>query len=391
MPDRPIIAHCLEYSIREYGGVEVLVQKLLEALAKDFRIVLVSSDPEGSLEGTPWGALVERHFPLSMFTGSRKASEKFASSLRACGVELAHFHGATYAFGVRVFNRCAMIHVHKAGIPVVFTNHGAFTIFDYCAPYRPLWMKLASLPAVWLSKIHAVTHCEMEIAVSRNDMNNLRRWYWPVKGKFSVLYHSKLAAEEMPPSAAARKPVILYVGTIGYRKGHIFLAKAFAAIAQRHPGWRLVLAGRKGEPRFLSPILEVRDRAGLADRLLLEHELSNKAVAELMRTSAIFAMPSLYEGLGLSLQEALYRGCACVASRVGGIQDLIEDGVNGLLVPPGDADALAGALEKLIADSKLRGRFSEAARPSVLEKGMTAPQMVENYLKIYRQILDQKS
>jgi hypothetical protein len=54
-------------------------------------------------------------FSLPVFTGSRMASEKFASSLKACGVELAHFHGATYAFGGRVFNRCTMIHVHRAG------------------------------------------------------------------------------------------------------------------------------------------------------------------------------------------------------------------------------------------------------------------------------------
>jgi glycosyltransferase involved in cell wall biosynthesis len=77
-----------------------------------------------------------------------------------------------------------------------------------------------------------------------------------------------------------------------------------------------------------------------------------------------------------------------VASRAGGIQDLIEDGLNGLLVPPGDVDALANALEKLIADGKLRERLSGAARPSVLEKGMTAPQMVENYKAVYHPILD---
>jgi glycosyltransferase involved in cell wall biosynthesis len=79
-----------------------------------------------------------------------------------------------------------------------------------------------------------------------------------------------------------------------------------------------------------------------------------------------------------------------VASRAGGIQDLIEDGLNGLLVPPGDVDALANALEKLIADGNLRKRLSEAARLSVLEKGMTAPQMVENYKAVYHPILAAK-
>jgi glycosyltransferase involved in cell wall biosynthesis len=98
-------------------------------------------------------------------------------------------------------------------------------------------------------------------------------------------------------------------------------------------------------------------------------------------------MPSLYEGLGLSLQEALFQGCACVASRVGGIPELIEDGVNGLLVPPRDTNALAAGLDRLINDDVLRRTLSERAPMSMLQKGMNAKQMVRRYTVLYQGIL----
>ena len=97
-------------------------------------------------------------------------------------------------------------------------------------------------------------------------------------------------------------------------------------------------------------------------------------------------MPSLLEGLGLSLQEALFYGCACVGSRVGGIPELIDNGANGLLVSPGNADELAVALDRLISDAALRHRLRARAPSSILEKGMTAEQMVKNYEALYARI-----
>ncbi len=100
-------------------------------------------------------------------------------------------------------------------------------------------------------------------------------------------------------------------------------------------------------------------------------------------------MPSLREGLGLALQEALANGCACVGSRIGGIPDLIQDGDNGLLVEPGNVEQLAAGLERLIGDDALRSRFRARAPKSILEKEMTAEKMVAKYENLYRKILGQ--
>ncbi len=135
--------------------------------------------------------------------------------------------------------------------------------------------------------------------------------------------------------------------------------------------------------------------------LIAEHKLekqiqllgprSDEELHEWLKESAIFAMPSLYEGLGLSLQEALLHGCACIGTRCGGVTDLIQDGDNGLLVPAGEVAALADALKQLMRDNALRERFSARASQSVLNKGMTADKMVQAYEQLYSEILSRRT
>ena len=106
-----------------------------------------------------------------------------------------------------------------------------------------------------------------------------------------------------------------------------------------------------------------------------------------METGSIIALPLLQEGLGLSLQEALFHGCVGIGSRAGGIPELIDDGINGLLVPPGDVAALSSALDRLMSDSGLLERMRAQTRPSILRKGMTAAAMVQNYVELYQKLL----
>ena len=129
----------------------------------------------------------------------------------------------------------------------------------------------------------------------------------------------------------------------------------------------------------------------LENQLYLDGPCSDEELRAWFTTSAIFAMPSLYEGLGLSLQEAQFYGCACVGTRCGGVTDLIQDGDNGLLVDAGQVEPLTDALEKLMSDPALRERFSRRGPQSVLEKGMTAGSLVEAYERLYGELLNQNA
>jgi glycosyltransferase involved in cell wall biosynthesis len=248
-------------------------------------------------------------------------------------------------------------------------------------------MKLALLPPAWLSKQIILAHLRCEVAVSQNDFHNLRRWYPGFQNKFRWIYHSRLHGTP-PPENLDRKKTILCAGTIGPRKGQPLLAEAFSRVAKKFPDWQLVFIGRGDDNDSLRRMHEIIAREKLESQVQMLGSRSDDELRDWLRQSAIFAMPSVYEGLGLSLQEAQFYGCACVATRCGGTADLIEDGDNGFLVPVGEPVPLADALEKLMGDEKLRGRFSRRAPQSVLEKNMTAGKMAETYEKLYMEILN---
>jgi glycosyltransferase involved in cell wall biosynthesis len=109
-------------------------------------------------------------------------------------------------------------------------------------------------------------------------------------------------------------------------------------------------------------------------------------VAPFLRAADVFAFPSEVEALGLSLLEAAACGLACAASRTGGIVDIVEDGVNGLLFGPREAPALVGALRALLDDGALRARLGQAARRTVVER-FGQEQSARRYLTLFSEVL----
>ena len=196
-------------------------------------------------------------------------------------------------------------------------------------------------------------------------------------------YHSLLPAEAVPLSAQPREPVVLCAGTIGGRKGQTTLAEAFARIAHRHPQWRLDFVGRTELSQDAERIRVCAAQHGLADRICLLGAMSHEQTLARMSRASIFAIPSLQEGLGLALQEALYCGCVGVGSRVGGIPELLDEENNGLMAAPGDVAGLSAALDRLMSNPPLLEKLRAESRPSILRKGMTVEAMVESYRDLY--------
>jgi glycosyltransferase involved in cell wall biosynthesis len=381
------IALCLEYPIDQHGGTEVLVSELIKGLAGRHEILLVSHDDGAALAKSRIAPFVKEHISFSPAPVSARRARELAEKITRAKPDIVHFHfGGNYAWGNRMFWNCPVFYFKKSGVPVVSTNHGAFSITEgYCGEHRKLLRAALFLPA-WFSKQAVLAHLRCEIAVSQNDFNNLRRWYPPLRGKFRWIYHSRLHGTP-PPENSGREKTILCAGTIGSRKGQPLLTEAFARVAKKNPDWRLVFIGRGDDNDSLRQIHQIIAREQLENQVRLLGARRDDELRDWLRQSAIFAMPSVYEGLGLSLQEAQFYGCACVATRCGGTADLIQDGENGFLVPVGQPAPLADALERLMGDEKLRERFGQRAARSVLEKGMTADKMVANYEKLYAEIL----
>jgi glycosyltransferase involved in cell wall biosynthesis len=134
----------------------------------------------------------------------------------------------------------------------------------------------------------------------------------------------------------------------------------------------------------LRPLLETQIvEAGLADRVGLPGYQDD--VASLFRDADVFVLPSVSEGMPVSLLEAVAAGVPVIVTAVGDIPDLIKDGVSGLVVPVHDVDALLRAIVRLGRDPVLRSRLASEARMR-LERDYSCDQMYERYSALYRQL-----
>lgn len=380
---QPSIVVALEYSIFAFGGTEVLVGELLRRLSGEYAFTLVSAD--ASIAGTWAEPHVQRHIAWQPDADN---PHPLLQSIAATKPAIVHFHlGGNYCWQIRRPARSGVTQSRRIGLRSITTNHGFFSPFEgYCAHYRPFAMKLALWPAAWLAKLRQLAAVRTEVAVSLHDYRRLCRWYWPMRRRFRQIYHSKLPAT-LPSPSDTREKLIVCLGTIGPRKGQTLLVQAFAKIADKFPEWRLQLIGRATDAAMVQSIEGIKQRHGLAHRVELIEGLSDSEVTQRLGSAEIFAMPSVYEGLGLALQEALYHGCACISTHSGGPEDLIEDGVNGLLVPREDPHAMALGLDRLISDPALRETFRRRGPASIRAKRMSAEEMAGAYRELYSSLL----
>jgi glycosyltransferase involved in cell wall biosynthesis len=173
--------------------------------------------------------------------------------------------------------------------------------------------------------------------------------------------------------------VILCVGNLLERKGHIVILDALRMLDQEgcDVPWKLIIAGR-GEQH--DRLRGFSHEHGLDDRVHLVGHRDD--IPSLQSAAHIFSMPSLWEGLPLAVLEAMFAGNAIVASATSGIPEAIDDGENGILVPPGQPRALAVALRGLLESENHRRRLGEAARKKA-EAEHTIGRMTDRYEVVY--------
>ena len=176
---------------------------------------------------------------------------------------------------------------------------------------------------------------------------------------------------------------ILFLGLVGERKGVFDLLPAFAAARAANAALELTIGGNGAIERAKREAL----RLGVADHVDLCGWLDPQRREAQLARADIFVLPSRNEGLPMSVLEAMARGLPVIATPVGGLPELIEDGVNGLLVPPGDPEALARAILELAGDPERRQALGNAARETVLARHSAAvvlPALDEVYAAVTR-------
>ena len=264
-----------------------------------------------------------------------------AAHLRKRGVRHLHNHIATASGTV------AMLAGEIAGIPHSFTLHGPDIFF---APRRwRLDEKIAR--AAFVACISQFCRSQ---AMAFSDPA-----HW---GKLHVVHCGIDPARYGPGPRGGEGLRLLFIGRLAPVKGLPVLLEALARIAGDHPGLTLDLIG-DGPARGM---LKAQAAAlGLSDRVRFLGYRSQGAVAEALAECDMLVLPSFAEGLPVVLMEALAARLPVIATRIAGVPELVEDGVSGLLVPPGDVAALARAIGRLAGDAELRLKMGDAGARAV--------------------------
>jgi glycosyltransferase involved in cell wall biosynthesis len=182
---------------------------------------------------------------------------------------------------------------------------------------------------------------------------------------------------ERPVVPLPDAPVVLFVGVLERYKGVDVLADAWPRVAERVPGASLRILGD-------GPLAATIDRLGAR----WDRRLTSDEVARALDEASLLVLPSRSEGLPRIVIEAFCRGRAVVGAAAGGIPDIVEDGVSGLIVPPEDPGALADSLVRCLDDRELLERLSAGARASADPWLQTPEQFAQRTLELVERALE---
>lgn len=231
--------------------------------------------------------------------------------------------------------------------------------FDYADEYRHRGPFMKSLIRIIFRGARKV------LVLGARDLGLLSELFQLPPDQIAVLHNA--VPDPRPAQPKARQPDepcrLLFLGHLSERKGVPELLRALGSPKLASQNWRATLAGG-------GPIDKYRGMAndlGIADRIEFLGWLDETKVRAMFADADSLVLPSHAEGLAMAILEGLSYGLAVVATPVGAHGEVIESGVSGILVPPGDVDALSDALLKVIEDKELRDRLRAGARRRFLE------------------------
>lgn len=314
-------------------------------------------------------------FAPSMLKALRSAAEE---------ADVVHAHSYGY-FPTMAAARAA----RATGTPFVFTPH-----------FHPPWSMEGGAARKLLRKVYdptfgryVLSRADRVIGVSSGEVDVMAEFLPLDRSRVRVIPNGFHPArfDPAPDGAPFRAslglspatPLVVFAGRLASNKGLHHLLPAFATLWRAHPDARLVLAGEDQDQRAR---LETLARSlGVEDRVHFTGHLDDSRYRSALAAGDAFVLPSEWEAFGIVLVEAMACGVPCVATRVGGAPDVVQDGVTGRVVPYGDEDALARALGGLLSDRALATRMGQAGRARAF-KEYSWDAVVERTLGVYREL-----
>jgi len=294
---------------------------------------------------------------------------KAAAYVKKENVDVIHCH-------TRVAQVVGAVVSKVTGVPYVSTCHGHFNASRASRRIFPCWGKkvIAVSDAV---KSHLIDEFRLPETAVTVIYTGLRRDAY--EHELSDEDRKELQRKIGVPEYAR---LIGSIGRLSPVKGYTFLIHALEELKERFPALYLVLIGDGPQEKFLK---ELAADLGLAKRVVFVRSDFN--ARRYLPLFDVYCSPSLQEGLGLSLLEAMASKRPCVATAVGGIKDIIRDGENGLLVESCNAHNLAVAIRAVVTDGSFASKLGEAAFLTI-EKRFNLDDTIRSMLHFYKEVIN---
>jgi alpha-maltose-1-phosphate synthase len=356
-----------EYPPDVYGGAGVHVTYLARELAPlvDLTVHCQGEDRPGAVAHRPWDLLADANQALQVMSTDLSMTATVGTA------QLVHSH--TWYTNLAGY-LAAMLY----GIPHVMTMHSLEALRPWKAEQLGGGYRISS----WCERVSAAAAAAV-VAVSDGMRADILAAYPEIAPERIRVIRNGIDTTEYQPDPETGvldrygidldRPYVIFVGRITRQKGVPVLLRAASQLVRQA---QLVLcAGQPDTPELEAEVTGLVDglRATRSGVIWIPEMLEKREVIQLLTHATVFACPSVYEPLGIVNLEAMACGTAVVASRTGGIPEVVADGDTGLLVPPGEPEPLAAALNTLIRDPDRAAAMGQAGRKrAVAEFGWSA-------------------
>lgn len=338
-------------SLKDKGGMVTVMQSIINStIAKKYNIIHISTYIYGKKFSLFFTSILKIIFYKIIYR-----------------VELVHIHMASYGSFYRksiIISICKILH-----LKVVLHCHGA------C--FEKFYTSVKQSKKEYIKKTFA--KAEKVIVLSES----WKEFFKTIvdENKIIVMYNSVNVPNEQNKNNLNTIPTGLFLGRIGERKGAYDLIDVVKKLTNEGIKLKILMAG-DGE---IDKAKEVVKKDNLEDNIEILGWIDNDKRREYLKTSDFYILPSYDEGMPMSVLEAMSYSLPVITTDVGGIPEMIQNEENGILVKPGDNEAIEKAIKKILENDNLRGKVSENAYKTILNK-FNFEKYEEGLENLYKQI-----